>query len=229
MLWDIDHTLISISGLSREIYDTAFREVIGRPMERVADMAGRTDRTIIAETLRLHGITPDTEVVTAFADVLAASFTARQHEIKARGRELPGARAALTELAIRTDVIQSVLTGNMKPIAVCKMTAFDLHDLVDFEVGAYGFDHDDRPPLVGLARKRAERKFGETFDASTTVLIGDTPHDVDAGHRGGARVVAMATGASDEQALRAAGADIVLADLTDTDAVVRALLQVSAA
>jgi hypothetical protein len=42
-------------------------------------------------------------------------------------------------------------------------------------------------------------------------------------------VVAVATGASDEDALRSAGAELVLADLTDTDAVVRAVLQVSAA
>jgi phosphoglycolate phosphatase-like HAD superfamily hydrolase len=192
-------------------------------------MAGRTDRAIISETLRLNGIAPADEVVTAFADVLAAAFTARRDEIGPRGRELPGARAVLKELASRADVVQSVLTGNMKPIAVCKLTAFGLHDLVDFDVGAYGLDGLDRPPLVGLARRRAERKFGEAFDAATTVLIGDTPFDVDAGHRGGARVVALATGASDERTLRAAGAEVVLADLTDTGAVVRVLLRVSAA
>lgn len=227
MLWDIDHTLISIDGLSREIYGEAFHEVTGRPMDKLADMAGKTDRAIVSETLRLHGIAPAAEVITAFADVLAAAFTARQTEIKKRGRELPGARTALTELAARTDTVQSVLTGNMKPIAVCKLTAFDLQGFVDFEVGAYGLDDAARAPLVGLARQRAKQKYGETFNASTTVLIGDTPNDVDAGHRGGARVVAMATGASDADELRAAGAEIVLPDLTDTDAVVRAILQVS--
>jgi phosphoglycolate phosphatase-like HAD superfamily hydrolase len=232
VLWDIDHTLISIRGLSREIYGEVFHEVTGRRPEKLADMAGRTDRAIISETLRLHGIAPGTEVMTTFANALAEAFAARQDEIKARGRELPGARAALEALAGRTDVIQSVLTGNMRPIAVCKLTAFDLHASVDFEVGAYGSDDADRPPLVRLARRRAGRKYGETFDPadpSMTVLVGDTPHDVDAGHRGGARVVAVATGASDEDALRSAGAELVLADLTDTDAVVRAVLQVSTA
>lgn len=38
-----------------------------------------------------------------------------------------------------------------------------------------------------------------------------------------------ATGSSSEETLRAAGAELVLRDLTDTDAVVGAVLQVSAA
>jgi phosphoglycolate phosphatase-like HAD superfamily hydrolase len=229
VLWDIDHTLVSIRGLSREIYGEVFHQVTGRRPDRIVDMAGRTDRAIISETLRLHGMAPTPEVMVTFTGALAEAFAARQDEIKARGRDLPGARAVLAALAGRTDVIQSVLTGNLRPIAVCKLTAFDLHTFVDFEVGAYGCDDTDRPPLVRLARQRAGRKYGEIFDAARTVLAGDTPHDVDAGHRGGARVVAVATGASDEETLRSAGAERVLADLTHTDGVVRAVLQVGAA
>jgi phosphoglycolate phosphatase-like HAD superfamily hydrolase len=98
---------------------------------------------------------------------------------------------------------------------------------MDVEIGAYGLDDAERPPLVKLAQQRAARKYGETFDAATTVLIGDTPNDVRAGHEGGSRVVAVATGSSDEAALRAAGAELVLPDLTDTDAVVQAVLTIS--
>ncbi|WP_194906252.1 hypothetical protein [Catenulispora rubra] len=42
ILWDIDHTLVSISGVSRETYTRAFEQVIGRQMEHLADMTGRT-------------------------------------------------------------------------------------------------------------------------------------------------------------------------------------------
>jgi phosphoglycolate phosphatase-like HAD superfamily hydrolase len=59
------------------------------------------------------------------------------------------------------------------------------------------------------------------------VLVGDTPNDVLAGLEGGARVVAVATGSSDVQALKEAGAELVLEDLADTAAVVRALLGAS--
>lgn len=227
VLWDIDHTLISIGDLSDEIYGDVFCRVTRRPLETLADMTGRTDLAITADTLRLHGIEPTDELMRTFAETLAEAFSARQDDIRTRGRALPGARAALEALAPRGDVIQSVLTGNMRPIAVCKLAAFGLDGLVDFEAGAYGLDDAERPPLVKLAQARAEGRYGETFDATTTVLVGDTPNDVLAGHEGGARVVAVATGASDASALRAAGAELVLESLADTDAVVRAVLDVS--
>jgi uncharacterized protein YbjT (DUF2867 family) len=44
-----------------------------------------------------------------------------------------------------------------------------------------------------------------------------------AGIKGGARVVAVATGSDSAEDLRAEGADIVLADLRDTRAVVQAV------
>ncbi|WP_433463211.1 HAD family hydrolase [Spirillospora sp. CA-128828] len=227
VLWDIDHTLISIGSLSGEIYAEVFHHVTGRPLEKLADMTGRTDRAITAETLRLHGIDPTDQLTRAFAESLASAFAARQDDIRTRGRELPGARAALETLGRRADVIQSVLTGNMRPIAACKLAAFGLDGFVDMEVGAYGLDDTERPPLVKLARARAGQQYGQTFDSSTTVLVGDTPNDVSAGHQGGARVVAVASGASTATHLRAAGAELVLDSLTDTGAVVRAVLDVT--
>jgi len=51
-------------------------------------------------------------------------------------------------------------------------------------------------------------------------LIGDTERDVAAGRDGGAKVVGVATGVTSEDELRAAGADAVLADLADVNALV---------
>ena len=226
MLWDIDHTLIDVAGLSREIYGAVFRDLIGRPVAEFPDMAGRTDRSIITALLDINGVPRTDDLVETFAEALAKMFEDRRREFTVRGRELAGGRAALAALAERPDVIQSVLTGNMKPIAICKLTEFGLHDHIDFEVGAYGLDGLERSALVRLARERAQAKFQETFDEHSTVLIGDTPRDVRAGHEGGARVVAVATGRSDAAALRAAGAELVLPDLTDTEAVIRSVLAV---
>lgn len=225
VLWDIDHTLINAGGLSTEIYGTVFHRLIGRPPEKIAPMAGRTDRAITAETLRHHGIDPAPELMSSFTTALAETFAARAHEFPDRGHVLPGARTALKALAARPDVVQSALTGNMKQIAVCKLTAFALIDFFDLDAGAYGMDGVERPPLVKLAQRRASRKYGEEFTPSNTVLIGDTPHDVRAGHEGGAHVVAVATGATPAPDLRLSGAELVLPDLTDTAAVVSAILR----
>ncbi|MGW2051778.1 HAD family hydrolase [Streptomyces sp. NPDC001858] len=50
-----------------------------------------------------------------------------------------------------------------------------------------------------------------------TVLIGDTPRDVRAPHDTGARCIAVTSGIHSVAELRAAGADFVVPDLTDTE------------
>ncbi|GGP12254.1 haloacid dehalogenase [Nonomuraea glycinis] len=227
VLWDIDHTLITIGGLSRNIYADAFRSATGQAMRQLADMTGRTERAIAADTLRLHHIEASDQLLHSFGLALAESFLIFEEAIRERGRVLDGALEALAMLAGHPDVVQSVLTGNMEPIAIGKLRAFDLDRFVDFDAGAYGMDHEERPELVRLAQQRATGKYGHVFTAANTVLIGDTPNDVLAGHLGGARVVAVATGSCSADTLREAGAELVLTDLSSTPAVIRAILGVA--
>ncbi len=228
VLWDIDHTLINIGGVSRDIYADAFEAATGQVMRQLADMAGRTERAITVDTLRMHGIEASDLLLDSFSGALAEAFVTYETAIRERGRVLDGARETLALLADREDVIQSVLTGNMEPIAIGKLKAFDLDHLVDFKVGAYGMDHEERPELVRLAQERAGSKYGQVFTRENTVLVGDTPNDVLAGNLGGARVVAVATGSCDAGTLRDAGAELVLPNLADTETVVRAVLGVAA-
>ena len=120
-------------------------------------------------------------------------------------------------------MIQSVLTGNTRPSAEIKLRAFDLDRYLDLDIGAYGTDDDTRANLVDIARQRAEKAHGASFDAGATVLIGDTPNDVAAAQASGARIIAVATGKDSAADLAAAGADTVLPDLTDTAAVLAAI------
>ena len=55
------------------------------------------------------------------------------------------------------------------------------------------------------------------------MLVGDTPLDVEAALAAEARVVAVATGSYSAAELAAAGADVVLPDLTDTARVLAAV------
>lgn len=224
VLWDIDHTLIDAGGLSRTLYGSAFLAVTGRPMQWLGDLMGRTDRAIMAETLEFHGLDPTEHLLAAFAAELAERFAAAEAQIRRRGRVLPGAAEALAALAAMPAVVQSALTGNMRSLAVLKLTAFDLVGLLDLDVGAFGMDAADRSVLVPLARERATAKYGAAFDETTTVLVGDTPNDVRAGLHGGARVVAVATGRSDVRELREAGADAVVPDLASLPSVLEAIL-----
>ncbi len=55
-------------------------------------------------------------------------------------------------------------------------------------------------------------------------MVGDTPLDIEAALEAGARAVGVATGGYSAKALEKAGAHAVLTDLTNTAAVLTALL-----
>lgn len=213
VLWDIDHTLVSIKGVSRDIYARAFEQVIGRPMEHLADMTGRTEEAIIRETLTLNSVDP-TASFDAFYTALGEAARSLEDQMREHGSALLGAAEAVAEFA-RDGVVQSVVTGNIRSIAITKLEAFGLDDPIDFEVGGYGDDGSDRAVLVRAAIERAEAKYNHGFTAKHAVVIGDTPHDVRGALDNGALAVAVATGSSSAGDLAAAGADIVLPDLLD--------------
>jgi len=223
VLWDIDLTLIQAGPIGRELYAAAFEQATGHPLRSRADMAGRLEPDIFRDTIRAHDLDPGAHSFGRFAEALAAAYSSRFEDLRAQGRALPGAAAALAALAEVPGVVQTALTGNVRSVAIVKLSAFALDDYLDLEIGAYGTDGHIRASLVGLARQRAGAKYGVAFDAAGTVLIGDTPNDVAAGRGGGALVVGVASGRSTEAELQEAGADLVLPDLTDTVALVRAV------
>jgi phosphoglycolate phosphatase-like HAD superfamily hydrolase len=216
VLWDIDLTLVHAGPFGRQLYADAFRRVTGRPLVHVAQMAGRLDQDIFRDTLAGHDLDPADHPFPRFAEALGAAYAAATEELGRRGRALPGAAAALEALAALPGTVQTVLTGNVPAVARAKLAAFGLDRHLDLDAGAYGPDDHVRAGLVPLAQRRAGARHGAVFDRANTVLIGDTPHDVEAGHLGGARVIAVATGRASAEELRAAGAGIVLPDLTDT-------------
>jgi len=121
------------------------------------------------------------------------------------------------------DVVQSVLTGNLQPIARIKLDLMGLSRFLDLESGAYGSDHHRRTELAPIAAARAAQRYGRAFAGADVVVIGDTPHDIDCGRAAGARTIAVATGPFSADALRTHGADIVLDNLADTDRVVESI------
>lgn len=226
VLWDVDHTLLNAGGVSAQLYETVFRELFGRDLPAVAPMAGRTDRAIILDTLALAGVSEPRLHVDAFLAGLAGQAAWLRAAAARHGRALPGAAAALAAVAGSGPggAVQSVLTGNVRPIAEAKLAALGLTAHLDLAVGAYGDHHEIRAELVHLARRRAALAHGGEFPGAATVLIGDTAMDVAAARATGARAVGVATGQASAAELAAAGADAVLADLTDTPAVLAALL-----
>jgi phosphoglycolate phosphatase-like HAD superfamily hydrolase len=216
VLWDIDGTLVDTAGHGRHAFQEAFEAVMGRSPEPV-EFAGRTDHQIALAMLN-----KEREALPRLLEQLAAALEARKEMMSRDGHAYPGVPETLAALHGREDVVQSLLTGNIEANAVLKVGAFGLERWLDFEVGAYGSDpHEERSELVAVARERVRAKYGEPARA---VLVGDTPHDVRAAHEAGARAVAVATGFSAVEALRASRPDVLLDDLRDTAAAVEAIV-----
>jgi len=224
VLWDVDDTLLSAYGLGTRLYEVVFRQMFGHELSAVAPKAGRTDRAISLDTLTMAGVPEARDHVDDFLAALARQVAVVDGTVSGQVRALPGAPAAIAALAeLGAGLRQSVLTGNIRPLAALKLAAAGLGDHLDLDVGAYGDAHEVRAELVFVARRAASRAYGSDFSGHSTILIGDTPLDVEAALLTDARAVGVATGSFSAAQLTAAGAHTVLPSLTDTARVLAAV------
>jgi phosphoglycolate phosphatase len=224
ILWDIDGTLIYSGGVAGEAMRASMQRVYGgTSTEARHSYAGKTDRQIILETFAERGHAELLSTIDHFTTIYIEELTGRREAFLARCRVLEGVVPALERLTT-ADVIQSVLTGNLQPIAKIKLDLMGLTRFLDLDIGAYGSDHHRRTELVPVAVARAAQRYGQAFAGTDVVVIGDTPHDIDCGRAAGARTIAVATGPFSAAALREHGADIVLENLADTDCLVEFIL-----
>jgi phosphoglycolate phosphatase-like HAD superfamily hydrolase len=215
VLWDIDHTLIETRGVGFAIYQRAFPAVTGRPLDELAQVAGRTELEIMRETLRINGIEPTADAIEALAAALTQGYDDARDELARTGRALPGARETLQRLAADPRAHQGVLTGNLRDVARIKLEVFGLDTYLDLHASAYGNDSPERAELVAIAQHRATDRTGIDFDNAHTVLLGDTPKDVEAAATAGVRIIGVATGKSSADDLHEAGAPHILPNLTN--------------
>jgi phosphoglycolate phosphatase len=185
-------------------------------------MPGRTDAWILADAAAAHGIPADSGELAHFRS-LYLEHLAQELDRPGNSRKgvMPGVRELLDALAARDDVYLALLTGNYEEAARMKLEYFDLWRY--FSCGAFGDDAPDRNGLLPKALARVRACGGPDLPPSHSIIIGDTPLDIACAQAGGARSIAVATGSHSILELRAAGADVVLEDLSDTARVVALL------
>lgn len=228
VLWDVDHTLIENSGVSKATYTRAFEMLTGTPTGVGPDTDGRTDFEILRILFEANGITTPEEYRRPFRQALSDAMVENRAALRERGYALPGAKEVLTVLAGEDNIIQSALTGNIANNAKEKLAAFELDKYLDLEVGAYGSDHIVRAELVGVARGKVFEKYGVEFARDSTIMIGDTVRDVEAALEGKAIIIGVATGKNTSRELLHAGAHATLENLASTEEVVRIIQEIRA-
>ena len=226
VLFDIDGTLLRSDGAGKRAIHRALLEVFGATGPADYHFDGKTDRQIVRELMRLEG--HDDERIDASMQRLLDLYLVYLHEelqiSTGRARLLPGVRELLDTLEARNDIILGLLTGNLEQGARAKLAAVEL-EFDRFRIGAFGSDHEHRPELPAIARTRTRGQLGIDVRGDAMVVIGDTPADLTCGRSLGASAIGVATGRYSVAQLLEHDPVAAFQDLSDTTAVLRAILE----
>lgn len=226
VLFDIDGTILLTSGAGRRALTAALAAEIGptEAFERVR-FDGKTDPQIVTELLEVagDGRAGDPDFVRGLCRRYLGFLADELRHERTTTTLMPGILELMAALESRLDVVLGLLTGNLAEGAALKLASAGIAP-DRFRVGAYGSDSAHRPDLPAIAARRAAEHFGREPAGREIVIIGDTPADVTCGRGVRARAIGVATGSYPLEALTAAGADHVFADLSDTFRVIEAIL-----
>lgn len=224
VLFDIDGTLLTAGGAGARALRDALLEVFGEtgPIGGYS-MGGRTDPQIVRELMTATGRTVE-EIEPRYQVLWDAYLRNLRGEVaRTEIRVLPGVPALLDRVEAGGDAtVLALLTGNVEQGARMKVDAAGLA-FDRFRVGAYGSDHWERRELPAVAVRRARELTELEFQGKEIVIIGDTPFDIACGEHLGVRTIAVATGTHPAEELAACGPDYLFEDLSDVEAVWRAI------
>lgn len=226
VLFDIDGTLLTAGGAGARALSGALLEVFGETGPIGAySMAGRTDPQIVRELMTATGRTVQ-EIEPRYQEVWDVYLRNLRDEVaRTEIRALPGVPALLDHVEAQgNSTLLALLTGNVEQGARMKVDAAGL-GFDRFRLGAYGSDHWERRELPAVAVRRARDLAGLEYQGKEIVIIGDTPFDIACGEHLGVRTIAVATGGHPAEELAACGPDFVFEDLSDVEAVWRAVAE----
>ncbi len=215
---DIDGTLVSTGGAGQAAFVVTLAKDFGivDASSASVEFSGRSDRAITMDMFALHGIAPTADAWERFR----VAYVQRLAEVLPtyQGRVLPGVVPLLETLSARGDTALGLLTGNVQQAAQRKLTHYGLWDWFPF--GGFGDDHSDRNDIAAAALAAGRKHLNGTA-LRELVVIGDTPNDVRCARSIGARVVAVPTGSTSIDELRAAAPDVLVETLEDVEPILR--------
>ena len=225
VLFDIDGTLLNSGGMGRAAMQRALGLVFGSPGNPSYRYDGKTDKQIVRDVMRLEGHTDEhidarmEKLIELYLDGLREGAKSGKFNV----RPLEGVVPLLDALGERKDVVLGLLTGNVEPGARIKLTAAGI-DPNRFRVNAFGSDHEHRPELPAIARRRAGETLGLDIAGDRLVVIGDTPADIECGRSLEARAIGVASGHYTVEQLQSHKPYAVFPSLKNTQHVLETIL-----
>ena len=230
ILFDIDNTLISINDGNRpqrQALNTAFEQVhgIANAFEEVA-FTGGMDLPLMIEVYQRYGfMAGDSDSSPDMSDFKVAYFRnlTRNLESWTAGTVCVGVSELLDTLASNPSVQLGLETGNFREAAFIKLHRYGLDGY--FRDGGFGGDHMERGRVVANAVVACQARSERRYRPEEVIVIGDSPADIQAGSANRFRTIAVATGSYPLECLAEFNPTYALPDLSDTQQVLRSLLE----
>ncbi len=209
VMFDMDGTLVDSQDFIVAAMGRAFAE-IGAPLpprEKVLSIVGLSLDRAIATLLPDLGVDECRDAVGLYRQAFLSLRAENGGEADAP--LYPGARAALQALAARDEVLMGVATGKARRGLDHACAA---HDLDRFFVTRQTADHHPSKPHPSMLEAALNETGAEAGDA---VMVGDTTYDIEMGRAAGFRTIGVRWGYHRADALRDAGADVLIADFAE--------------
>lgn len=221
VLFDIDGTLLVTGGAGSRAMKSAWRRMLGREVVWRGVVVGTPDPLLFEALATANGAATDEATHQVYKRFyLEELATELEHARAARQvRRLPGVDALLDQLSAPASrergVIPGLLSGNYPEAARMKFSVAGV-DASVFTVRSLADRRLDRNELAHRALATARELVGCDGDGSIrTVVIGDTPRDIEAARAIRGCSIAVTTGMYSREQLREYGADRVVADLQE--------------
>lgn len=214
VLLDIDGTLLDTQDAGIVAYQRAGSRVFGVSFSfEGVPLHGRLDSENYADAVARHGLEIDHRAEmpafrTAYGDALVEIAGERNGF-----RPCPGVEPFLAAMTSDPTIELGLLTGNWEDTGRLKIRHAGLDDSI-YRINAFADHGDHRDDLVPVARAAFRRTHGT--EPRRTIVVGDTPRDVQCALAGDAIALAVATGIHDVDALQDAGAHRVVVTLEPT-------------
>lgn len=212
VLFDIDGTLVRRAGPHhRDALAAAVRKVTGLDTTTEGiPVHGMLDQDILTQMMLRAGLTRNA-IVRAMPEIHNEAERVYLRTCPdIRRRTCPGVRSVLHRLT-RRHIPLALVTGNLTRIGWKKLECAGLAGY--FAFGAFAEMAKTRGGLARIAIRTARDRGAIRKDA-LIALVGDAPSDIVAARENGIRSIAVSTGISTADDLRAHSPDVLLPDLT---------------
>lgn len=203
LLFDIDGTLCRSEELSVDAFYTCLTDIVGRPITHAntsVSLHGRTDLGLLYDILGYHGVQSKTCVAERFLQA-HASYMQKSIDKGFFAATCPGVAETLKWLTQKKEILTTpvvrigLMTGNSKSNALLKLSSAGINiSIFDLAISSFGDAHMDRISLVKDSMTKIRARDGRDLPMSKTIVIGDTPLDVECAKEAGCAVVAVASG-----------------------------------